>query len=786
MKSIKFSDYFEIVKPKYMFLKLKPHHSIRNYNSDKIAKAVASTYQSILRCFRFEDKKLWFEHQTKVGYMIYMERCKIEFYFIVPERHLTLIKDKIRDTWSSITIDIVQELPMFSTESLAYTMTYKKEDALSLATDKRTNTLLSSILNSVGILEEQDKVAVFYNLTACEQVGWRSRFQDTIQRYMHNQPIDREKANLGYVLKIIFMSLLETVEMTIKSLADIVPTEKNDTDNLFKLFFKQTKELTPETLKKKDAQIINTEIIVMSEGINKRSASIAVSEAFKSITGDNELIRKRTKPISDYTQISYTDKINVSTDEAQNFLALPARELLEEYGQIEKIDTKETKVPEELQQGNVRLGTNIYSGNETPAFMSTHPEYSYCAHIFIGPAGSGKSTLFTNISYDTIKAGDCTIVFDFCGSCELSETVKSHIEKYIGKKSLIIDCSDVSKMQGLGYNEIKPCQDTFLQYVNAKDQTSQLLTLIDSVNTTEKSAKMDRYLKSSALVTFINNGSIKDVFKVLTDWKFRSDRIRAISKDQLENLEESIMTLQEIDEKDKEGDVVGTKSNISLQGILDRLDKLKMNAYMERMLKLDCSNNIDLVKELQQNQLICIKIPEHIASTEAEKDTMCVYWLSKLWLSAQIRRWQYTDGKIPELKKVNLIIDELAQVPKTQELLAMKLNQLRKFRVKPIISCHNLSQIDKIKAELFGANASYTLLTNCNKFNYRELQEELAPYEFEDLQNLKDHHALHLIKCKDGMERFITKLPDQLKNHPDFKKKEADNKASFFMLYYNC
>jgi hypothetical protein len=121
------------------------------------------------------------------------------------------------------------------------------------------------------------------------------------------------------------------------------------------------------------------------------------------------------------------------------------------------------------------------------------------------------------------------------------------------------------------------------------------------------------------------------------------------------------------------------------------------------------------------------------------------------------------------MNKVNMIIDELYQVKHTEAFLAGKLSRLRKFNFKTIISAHRLQQIPTIRDELRGANTSFMLISGCDKNNFKELQDELAPYELEDLLSLKRYHSLNLIKSKEGYSRFITKLPPEVskqKNPP--------------------
>ena len=193
---------------------------------------------------------------------------------------------------------------------------------------------------------------------------------------------------------------------------------------------------------------------------------------------------------------------------------------------------------------------------------------------------------------------------------------------------------------------------------------------------------------------------------------------------------------------------------------MDRLHKLKKNTYIELMLKKDTSNNFDLVDEMQKNQLICLKMPEVMFMTDEERDIYCTYWMTKIWMSLQIRKWAIPDRK--DLTKVNIVIDELYQVNQTEAFLTSKLSRLAKFSAKPIISCHYINQMKTIRDELRSANASYMLVSGCDSKNYQELKTELAPFTEEDLLKLKEFHSLNYIKCKSGYARFITKLPPKL------------------------
>ena len=77
MKSLALSKYFEIVKPQYIFLKLTPLKSLRNYNSDKIINAVSTVYRHFTQRLVKDKNKYFFTVQCKLVYYdkgLYMKK----------------------------------------------------------------------------------------------------------------------------------------------------------------------------------------------------------------------------------------------------------------------------------------------------------------------------------------------------------------------------------------------------------------------------------------------------------------------------------------------------------------------------------------------------------------------------------------------------------------------------------------------------------------------------------------------------------------------------------------
>ncbi|AIY82200.1 hypothetical protein U728_3781 (plasmid) [Clostridium botulinum 202F] len=763
MEAIKLSNYFQLINPTYTYIQIVPHRSIRNYNSSNIAKAISHTYKSINKRVHKEQKKIFIETNFKISYIIDIEKNNANFYFLVPVIYKSIILEKISEIWSKATIKEVEDIPTFSVNSTTYSLNYKKDDALSLNVNKTNNEPLNSILNVMDIMQDTDRLRIAYNFMPIRQIGWKERYEEMENKVKNNKPLEKKITSFEYILKAILGTVLTTLDCILEVLQDFTGGNTNkDNESLYKNVMSiigQQNDTSKNTKKKKEATIINTQIAVISDSIDKtrqENNALSICQSYNVLSEDNELIYKKVKKTINIEDYDYKIDINMcSSDECQNFIQIPADHLLKDF-KINHIETTETPIPVELLEGTMCIGSNICKGKSSKAYLSTDKDFRNLTLCAIAPTRSGKTTLLKHLVKDSIDNNECSIIFDFCGECEFSNDVSYAIDK---KKILNIDCSNFDELQGLGFNEIfADSNNTFEVYKSAKMQTAQLVNFINSINIdNELEPRMNRYLKASSLVVFISNGSIKDVFNVLEDYKIRRQFIDKIQSTQRSNLEEYVLALQELDDwcKTKEPQVVGTKVSY-IQGILNRLDVIKSNVYMELMLKKDCSNNINLVQEMQKNQLICLKMKETMFSTDEEKDVYCTYWINKIWGALQQR---HSILKEEDRVKVNLFFDELYQVPCCQTFLKIKLNQIAKKTAKSIISCHSLEQIKYIRPELKSANTSYMLIAGCNKDNYLELKQELEPFELDDLLNLKRYYSLNLIKCNDGYAKFITKLP---------------------------
>jgi hypothetical protein len=778
MRGIKLSEIARINKPEYIYLKLIPNNSVKNNNTHYIARTISSLWRSLYQSVKIEERqikkilgkqftvptKLMYQLPSKISYYIYMEKKKIEFYFIVPKHYETIIKEKLNDVWHSITIENVSKIPSFNNEATCYQMVYKKEDGLSLKIDRRDSYLLQSNLNIVDVMEEGDRVGVFYNFIPTFQPPFLNSYRATVAKIKAGKPVDRNKYGLGYLLKL-GLSMLDGI---IQDTANILGGKKNEEGTVLEGIMEKLnggKEVSESTERKGKGTVVSTQVLLFSQSANQtrqQNNAISLGHSYEVLTEDNKLIAKPFKKQVLFEKYNLGAELNkICDEEAQNFIQLAGRELLERHNFIEKVSTQETQIPEDLQQGVFCIGTNSFRGNKQKAYLTEHHEFKNLLLLLIGPTRAGKSNFISHLSIDAIDNGECVIIFDFIKKNELSSTVASC---FPAEKVLNIEVTDLEAIQGMGYNEAKTSStDPFKRYSSAKLQNANLISLINAVKAeglAPLSSKMKRYLEATALVVFLNNGAFKDVFNCLQDEYERHKWMKKVPRELKEEyMQDYLKALYELDEYDKDGLLVGTKLG-KIDGILDRMNELKINPYIELMLKRDTSKNINLADEIQKNQVICIKMKGSHFPTNMEKDVLTTYWLTKIMLALEVREEAVPED---ERRKVNLVIDEIYQVENTEKVLKSKLSQIAKFLCKPIVSCHYINQLTHMRSELRSANTSYMLIAGCDEDNFKELRSDLAPFTYEtSLKTMPSYHSLNRIKTKDGYATFITQLPGEV------------------------
>lgn len=763
MNSIKVSDYLELIKPKYTYIQIIPHKSIRNYNSSNIVKAISDTYKSLNRRIHREQKKLFFETNFKISYIIDISSDNTSFYFLIPIYYKTIILEKISEIWNKATIKEIDNMEELT--GSYYSIFYKKDDCLSLNVNKKSNAPLNQILNVADIMQSNDKIRIIYNFLPTKQAYWYDRYDNMIKKIDNNQILDKNIFSFEYVLKATLNGIISTIDFVLDIIGDFIGVEHDEDNNIYtnlKQILNQNnkKVLSPNTINKKDSTIINTQILLISHSEDKKQElnnAISVCNSYNSISEDNELIYKKVNKKKGFNMKDYDYNIQkslFSTDECQNFIQIPAKELLEQH-KINYIQTEENIIPIELQKGAKLYGYTTYKGKTTPTYIEDDYNNGSLPLVEIGSQGCGKSTAIKHIARDCIKSNEGLIVLDFIKDCDVANKIETITPS---NKLIVIDLSKEDCLQGFGYNEINinPSMTSYKKCELASLQTQQVMNFIDSISTGEPlSGRMRRFLSASSNIVFISGySSIKSVIKCLEDFNFRNNLLNNLSSSIKLLLEDEINALLELNEYDnKTKELIGTKLS-KVEYILDRISILREDFKLKYMYNKSLDNNINLVEAMNNGKTILIKMRESDYPTKIAKNVLVTYWVSKIWLSCQLRG-SYQKQPL----RCNVIIDEIFQAPTSMKFLDFILPQSRKYGLKFILSCQYLKQLDTIFNSLEASGSAFMLFTGSTENDFNYFKNKFTSFEYEDLKDMKPYHAMCLVKYSKGYSDFICELP---------------------------
>ena len=785
--SMPLSKYFSLVHPTYVYLKITPHkatHSYRStksYDSANIAKAIQHTYKAINQRVKLEQKKLFIETNFKISYVIDIKKSNTAFYFIVPKVYLNIIIEKIREIWSKVELNEVPKIETFNNNTTYYQLNYKKEDALSLQVDKKSNEPLNSILAVMEIMQADDRVTLIYNFLPKSQFSWQKRYKDTRQKVEDMQVIMKDKKTPEYVMKSALSFLNYIFNSALTVLNDFAGDEKKINSVFSELLvtsniLEVNKRLSKATNMKKDVTVLDAQILVASSSVDKtrqENNAQVVTQAYRVIDEDNELISKRVKTkenidIEDY-KFKNVDENTFSVDEVQNFIQQPGRLQMRSLG-IKHIEVNEVKVPPILQNGYISLGEVSCKGNKQLAYIEDKYDKGSLPLVLNGAQGSGKSTFMANYYRFANIRKEGGVIIDFIKNCEMSDEVISYLPP---EDLIVLDYTKQSNIQGFAFNEYKidETMDTFEKLKLTNLQAQQILNFVDSINDEQKlQARMRKYLSSAANVVFASGEtSLKEVIKCLEDFKIRSFYIGKLQPEEKTFLEDEIKSLNELDEysrvnKDNPvSEVIGTRYE-RIDGILDRISLLREDFSLKYMFNVGSKGNIDFVDELEKGKTIIVRMPQD-SFKKHSKNVIVTFLLSKIWIATEIR------GKLnKQPRPTHICIDEIFQTKTAMRMLANDeiLPQTRKFGCKFILSCQYTDQIDILMDTLVGAGASFMFMTGTSEKDFKLFDSKLEGFEFEDLRDLPKFSSMNLIYYSGGYAAFVSKLPKPIKSSQSF------------------
>ncbi len=177
------------------------------------------------------------------------------------------------------------------------------------------------------------------------------------------------------------------------------------------------------------SDVFKVRISILSSSLDNSRAKLnmlSVANSYKSLNNDNSLViklltRSQQERLFDDVMENYIKPSKhciLSDKEVSKLITLPQKDLQNEY-KIQSIDTREIDIPEQLQNGLVRIGVAEKQGKKITAYWSKDKNVMALAKVFVGPQNAGKTTAVKRTVKDCYKAGYSNIVIDFIENCQI-------------------------------------------------------------------------------------------------------------------------------------------------------------------------------------------------------------------------------------------------------------------------------------------------------------------------------------------------------------------------------
>ena len=768
-----------MLKRDYATFKLIPDTTLKNNNNVMLAQAMASCFQEPLN--RMTKKGLL--EPTKFYFDIELTKNQTSFYLTIPQNLEDIVINKAKTIWDKANIheeNLASNIKEETTELAELVL--KDFNFKSLSTDKGDLYPLTNIMAITKVLNDEETIRISVCFEPLKRTNWISKSHDEFKQFKRGKRVDREINKTEQLIKLgvksaeTLLNYYTEYQMLIFEavLGTVIPDNDEEKKQIINInlnnegtILNKADGVNTHTNYKRSADAFMTRILILSDSKDKqrrKSAILMVSNAFKDLSGDNELIMRFCdhKYVKEILKRNFdgSNECILCDREVAKLIQLPQVTLQTLYN-IENIDTREVELPTETLTGKIRVAdVRLNSKNKTvTTYFSEDVKKVSFTNVVIGPEGCGKTTQIKRIAKECSWNGYSNILIDFVEDNKLAKEVMEGIDH---EKTIILRIGDKGFIPALAYNEVSKLitedLDDWMKIHYASMIAEQVEYLVNSITSTvtgELSDAMVRLLNAACRIVFVKpNSTIGDVFDVL----LRHDkRLKAVeyAKNIYDKDSNLFYELDSINEYDKTGKkITGTKmTNRSLEGVLSRFTQLTKVPFLEAMLKAKIDTEQDLNKWIQEGKSVFIMVPQNLFPNPKTRDIITTYFITRIWLAAQIRE----DNSNARL--CNLIFDEVHQMPNTASFIAQHVNEFRRHRLGLTISCHYLAQFRELEEAMLSKRTNYLIIQGTQKDNVKKLAEEIAPFTLEDLTKLKQHEAICSINYPSGRYNFIGSLP---------------------------
>lgn len=774
--------FYETMPDPFTIFKIVPDYNLTNNNNITLVNVFSSIYKTPRQRFSFNKG---YELPNQIYFDIVLKRQQANFYLSVKEEFEQIIENKMNTIWNNAKITKVNNIENMTFKNTEVCeLILKDYNFKSLSVNRGDLYPLTNMMGILRMLNDGETIRVNIAIEPMKRSNWVDIAKDEYKQYESGKIVNNDTDKKEELIKFAFAGAEAIVNLYIEmrlllleSVLGIITTDKKEDKLNINLKIDSLEEikrankylnLAQGTNYKMTSEVFKVRISILSSSLDNTRAKLnmlSVANSYKSLNNDNSLIiklltRKQQEDLFNDVMENYIKPSKhciLSDKEVAKLIQLPQKDLQKEY-KIQSIDTRELEVPEQLQNGLVRIGIAEKQGKRITAYWSKDKNVMALAKVFIGPQNAGKTTAVKRTVKDCYKAGYSNVVIDFIENCQTSKEIEEVIKD---KDKIVLELGNKNYIPPLAYSEvsslIKEDMDSWdrINYANLiSEQVEYLINAVTDSGTGELTAPMIRYLHAASMITFIRPGAtINDVFLVLRRWDKRNEAIRYAKYSKCFERDDDIFyDLEELHERDKEGKIIGTRENLII-GILNRIVILQKNPFIKAMLGAGINKEDNFTKWIEEGKSIFIHIPQTKFPNQNTRDILTTFFISRIWLAVQLRE-NNKDSRL-----CNLILDEVHQVPTTARFLSNHITEFRRHRLGLILSCHYLKQMRDLLTALKSSGASYVLIAGTEKENLEALKEEINPFTIEEGLSLKPHTSINIVNYGNQYAKFITSLP---------------------------
>ncbi|EMT54693.1 hypothetical protein I532_03775 [Brevibacillus borstelensis AK1] len=658
-----------------------------------------------------------------VSFETVLQREGTSFTLTILRDYESLARKAIETTWPNVTITNVTD-PFGERPALTATLGLHYHYMFAIRVDRRENSFLASLLETVRAMEADDSVYV-QTLAVPAERDWYEGATQAYERFKAGempQKLALNKRTAGRTaLKVATKTVLGAISVVTELMTGEEP-EPINIDGGERAAILREGKLRSETLAKTrgDAYDVVVRIgVVCSDRARATAIMRMVTMAFRELDGDNYFTANETaadrtwRKMRERTMGIRLQRDYLSIAEVSRLYLLPTRPLQERYG-IDAIKQLETGVPAEITAGGLRFGSVKHKGAEIPVYMPTDDHDTLCLpRVIIGGMGSGKTTAGARLLIEAVRNGFGGLAID-----PAKGQIGDMVTAALGNDRVTRIRIDGATPFSLDFCEVN-------RSPRARNRLANAIISFFNTATDEAGAQTARYLR--AAIFGMRSSRLSEIMRIFEEDEYRADCIAEMRPGMHRT------TLEDY------GRMTDGKRAQILAPIYNRLDTILGDEYLAECFESDRS--IDMVALMSERRAVVIDVPKSVLGAESV-DLIVNLLAIKADLAMVLRE---EADQFPFF----LIYDEPHQFLRSARTWKSAAVESRKWRVGYVWMFHSWEQIPGDLAEIVRSAGPHYTVFRASKKTFRELAEELAPFTVEDYVRMPRYHALNMLRVGD-------------------------------------